>query len=123
MRRPILFIIIVLMPIWATLTVQSAPAGSCITGARFQNTMPPNNRKTVDISGSNLKQSAGPADVQSFGTDAADHSGDIHSAQSTKNCSAGQCTAVLVDGANWDTVSVRMLCGDGQWSGWIQVEK
>ncbi len=99
------------------------PTGSCVAGARFQNTMPPNNRKTVDISGGNLKTSAKAEDVQSFGTDDAGHNGPIHAAQSTQHCSGTQCTAVLLDGANWDSVSVQMRCADGQWSGWVQVQK
>ena len=110
-----------------TIGMNSAPPlyvdGSCVTGTRFQNTLPPNNRSFVDISGHNLKQSAQAADVQSFGTDAANHSGPIHQARSTKNCSGTQCTGELVDLASWDTVSVRMRCGDGQWSGWVEVEK
>ena len=115
--------VITLLVVGATAVAPPKPDGSCLSGARFQNTIPLNNRKTVDISGNNLKQSAKAVDVQSFGTDAAGHNGDIHPAQSTQNCSGTHCTATLVDGANWDTVSVRMLCGDGQWSGWVQVEK
>jgi hypothetical protein len=115
----------ILVALLATCAARFALAkdGSCVQGARFQNTVPPNNRNIVDISGANLKQSAAPADVESFGTDAAGNSGPIRAAQATKNCSGTQCTAVIRDLAAWDTVSVRMRCGDGQWSGWVEVDK
>lgn len=104
-------------------TLALAADGSCVVSARFQNTLPPGNRNTVDISGSNLKLSPAASDVESFGTDASGNNGKIHSAQSIKNCSGTQCTAVIRDLASWDTVSVHMRCGDGTWSGWVVVQK
>ena len=96
---------------------------SCVSGARFQKMLPPNNRNTVDIVGSNLKQGAKASDVQSFGIDAAGKNGPIHDARSTKNCSGTQCTATIMDLASWEQVMVQMRCGDGSWSGWVEVDK
>src|SRR5262249_52901766 len=99
---------------------------ACIARAQFQKSLPPANRKTADIfgvMGSNLKIGAQAADVHSYGVDAAGKQGKTRDASSTRSCTGSQCTAVLMDGANWERVMVQMKCNDGMWSNWTEVDK
>ena len=96
--------------------------GSCATSALFTSTMPPASRQRVLISGENLSATS-TGDVESQGKDAAGSETKILPALEIKNCTALECTARIDQGPDYPKSFVRIKCGNGMFSSWLEVHK
>jgi len=71
--------------------------------------------------GGSLKIGCKVEDIESKGVDEAGQESPAKTAKSIINSNTGiQCEATLNHLANWDKVLVRIRCGDGTWSNWIE---
>jgi len=100
----------------------------CASGAEFFGPPPPNNRHDVRISakmgGGTLKVHCSKDDVESKGVDASGKETPSKPAKSIIESNTGlQCEATLQHLANWEKVLVRIRCGDGSWSNWVEAKK
>jgi hypothetical protein len=96
-------------------------AGSCAISALFTSTMPPASRQRVLISGTDLSATSA-SDVESIGKDAAGNETKVLPALEIK-CTATECTARIDHGPDNEKSFVRIKCGNGAFTNWLEVHK